>query len=454
MNNEITKETGIKWGPFRLRIPFIHMKFLTGEFLQGLIIAGATALAGAPIVMALGLSFEQAVACALIASILITSGPIIFGEPLAPGWVTPALPLVIAFFISKGFFDGNYREEAFHYMAAMCIEFTLIIMFLGVTGLGKVIVEKIPNALKSGIILGAALAAFYQIFFSDYERYIGDTPVAMFTILIICTITTFSEPFKRLAEKNKILKIIGSLGLLPGFIIATLIGYLIGEINFDIQSGLIFPPVNEVYKLTSPISIGFPPIAYYLEVLPLVIIGYLLLFGDFVTGIEILKDGQKNRPDEPINIDINRAHNSVGIRNLLGSIVNPFFPTQGALWTGVHVVIVERWKQGNDVMKSLFDGIGSYYLMGIPLLFFALPFITFMKPLMILALGVTLVLTGLACSYVAMSLVKKNSEIAISIITALFVAFGEFNGVAAPWIGILVGLIMSLLLVDKNLQEN
>ena len=454
MNNEITKETGIKWGPFRLRIPFIHMKFLTGEFLQGLIIAGATALAGAPIVMALGLSFEQAVACALIASILITSGPIIFGEPLAPGWVTPALPLVIAFFISKGFFDGNYREEAFHYMAAMCIEFTLIIMFLGVTGLGKVIVEKIPNALKSGIILGAALAAFYQIFFSDYERYIGDTPVAMFTILIICTITTFSEPFKRLAENNKILKIIGSLGLLPGFIIATLIGYLIGEINFDIQSGLIFPPVNEVYKLTSPISIGFPPIAYYLEVLPLVIIGYLLLFGDFVTGIEILKDGQKNRPDEPINIDINRAHNSVGIRNLLGSIVNPFFPTQGALWTGVHVVIVERWKQGNDVMKSLFDGIGSYYVMGIPLLFFALPFITFMKPLMILALGVTLVLTGLACSYVAMSLVKKNSEIAISIITALFVAFGEFNGVAAPWIGILVGLIMSLLLVDKNLQEN
>ena len=53
-----------------------------------------------------------------------------------------------------------------------------------------------------------------------------------------------------------------------------------------------------------------------------------------------------------------------------------------------------------------------------------------------------------------MSLVKRNSEIAISIVTALFVAFGEFNGVAAPWIGILIGLVMSLLLVDKNLQEN
>ena len=84
MNNEAYKENGFKWGPFRFRIPFIHMKFLTGEFLQGLVIAGATALAGAPVVMALGLSFEQAVACAFVASILITSGPIIFGEPLAP----------------------------------------------------------------------------------------------------------------------------------------------------------------------------------------------------------------------------------------------------------------------------------------------------------------------------------------------------------------------------------
>ena len=454
MNNEAYKENGFKWGPFRLRIPFIHMKFLTGEFLQGLVIAGATALAGAPVVMALGLSFEQAVACAFVASILITSGPIIFGEPLAPGWVTPALPLVIAFFMSKGFFDGVYREDAFQYMAAMCIEFTIIIILLGITGLGKVIVEKIPNALKSGIILGAALAAFYQIFFSDFERYIGNTPVAMITILIVCTVTTFSEPFKRISKKNKILGIIGSLGLLPGFLIATIFGYLSGELSFNIQLGFIFPPVDQVYVLTSPFSIGFPPLSYYLEVLPLVIIGYLLLFGDFVTGIEILKDGQKNRPDEIIQIDINRAHNSVGIRNLIGVVINPFFPTQGALWTGVHVVIVERWKQGQNVMKSLFDGIGSYYLMGIPLLFFVLPFITFMKPLMLLALGVTLVLTGLACSYIAISLVKKNSEIAISIITALFVAFGEFNGVAAPWIGLIIGLFLSLLLVEKTNLEN
>ena len=55
MNNQLEKENGIKWGPFRLRIPFIHIRFLSGEFIQGLVISGATALAGAPIVMALSL---------------------------------------------------------------------------------------------------------------------------------------------------------------------------------------------------------------------------------------------------------------------------------------------------------------------------------------------------------------------------------------------------------------
>ena len=61
--------------------------------------------------------------------------------------------------------SGEYGDgESFKYMAAMCIEFTLLILFLGVTGLGKIIIEKIPNALKSGIILGAAIAAFDTIF--------------------------------------------------------------------------------------------------------------------------------------------------------------------------------------------------------------------------------------------------------------------------------------------------
>ena len=142
--------------------------------------------------------------------------------------------------MSKGYFDEYNRMETFQYLAAMCIEFTAIILFLGITGLGKIIIEKIPNALKSGIILGAALAAFYQIFFSDYDRYIGSAPISMIIILSICTITTFSEPFKRLAENNKILKIIGSLRFITWFLVAGIVGYFVWRNYIDIQSGFFY----------------------------------------------------------------------------------------------------------------------------------------------------------------------------------------------------------------------
>ena len=62
-----TQSSGIRWGPFTLRIPFIHIKLRTPEFLQGLVIAGATAFAAAPLAMKLGLTFDEAVALSLVA---------------------------------------------------------------------------------------------------------------------------------------------------------------------------------------------------------------------------------------------------------------------------------------------------------------------------------------------------------------------------------------------------
>ena len=83
-----SSNNGIKWGPFTLRIPFIHIKFRAPEFLQGLVISGATAFAAAPLAMKLGLNFEEAVALSMVAGTFISAGPLIFGEPMAPGSVS------------------------------------------------------------------------------------------------------------------------------------------------------------------------------------------------------------------------------------------------------------------------------------------------------------------------------------------------------------------------------
>jgi hypothetical protein len=444
--NTVTNTTtskGLKWGPFTLRIPFIHLRFRAGEFFQGMVISGATAFAAVPIAMGLGLTFEEGVALSFIAGTLIGAGPIFFGEPMAPGWVTPAVPIVIAAFAAKGQFNGVYDPAVFQFMAAMCIEFTLLLFIMGITGWGKKLIEIIPNGLKAGIILGAALAAFYQVFVTDLDKLMIQ-PISMGLAISLCVITTFSEPFKKLALNNKFFKVVGSLGLLPGFVLAALVAFLLNEVTFNIEWGFRFPDVVSLFNRTSPLAIGFPSIDMYLEAIPLVVIGYTLLFGDLITGTEVLNDAQTQRPDEPLDVDLDRSHLSVAMRNFLGLLVNPFFPTQGALWTGVHVVVAERWKKGPKEMPSIFDGLGSYYLMGIPFLYVTLPFITLMKPLMQMALTLTLILTGFACAYVAMAIPKKNSEMASALLIAVFITF------FSAWVGLLMGILLSIFVVGTD----
>ena len=450
--NNTSQNKGLKWGPFVARIPFIHIRFRAAEFFQGMVISGATAFAGIPIVMGMGLTFEEGVAVSLVAGTLIAAGPILFGVPFVPGWVTPAYPIVIGVFATMGYYSpvgAEYQVETFQFMAALSIEFTLLVAFLGMTGLSSKIVNNIPNTLKSGIILGAAIAAFYQVFFKEFDSKYMEQPVAMTIALAICILTTFSVPFKKLATSNKVFQKISSLGLLPGFVIAATVAYVIGEATLNITWGFKFPDVVTLFERTSPFSIGFPPLNMYIDALPLVIIGYILLFGDIITGKAILKDPQKERPDEPLDVDVNKVHLSIAIRNFLGLIANPNFPTQGALWTGVHVVVAERWRKGPKEMPSIFDGLGSYYLMAIPFLYVTLPFVTLMQPLMNIALNLTLVLTGFACAYVALAIPKTNAEMASALLIGLLVAFsGEY-----VWVALLIGILLSVFVVGLNKKE-
>ena len=266
----------------------------------------------------------------------------------------------------------------------------------------------------------------------------------MTVAIALCIITTFSDPFKNLTTKYNFLKKISSLGLLPGFVIAGFIAFILNEVTFDIEWGFRVPDVVSLFNRTSPLVIGLPSLSLFLEALPLVIIGYTLLFGDLITAAEVLKDAQKNRSDEILDINQTRSHLSIAIRNFLALLINPFFPTQGALWTGVHVVVAERWKKGKSEMPSIFDGLGSYYLMGIPFLYFLLPVITLMKPLMQMALSLTLVLTGFACAYIAISIAKKTTEMASALLIALFITF------FSAWIGLLVGIILSIFVIGLD----
>lgn len=441
--NETTQATitgGWRWGPFTFRLPFYHTRLYWPEFLQGAMVASATGLALVPMMMMhFGLSFEQALTCTFIHTLLITSALIVFGEPYAPGWITPALPLVL-FFVLGGYDTPVERWQA---MTALSLSFAAMVAVLGLTGLGRLFLDWIPTTLKAGIILGAALAAFKRVFVDDAPDYLLQQPISTILACAVALLILFSEPFQRLRAKYRGATTLAALGLLPGFMLAALVGPFVGEVRYEIEWGFFVPHIAQTWQEVSPFAIGWPSWEMYIAALPLAFITYVILFGDLVTGQAILADAQKQRPDERIEHDARRSHLSLCIRNAIMAVTAPFFPTQGSLWAGPQVIVAERWRRGPASMRSLHDGLHSYYLMGIPFIIFLLPVLTALKPLMGIALSLTLIVTGFACAYIALGMPHRPAERGTVLMTAAAIALIE------PWIGLVIGLIASLALVSR-----
>ncbi|MDX1396470.1 MAG: hypothetical protein R3195_18965, partial [Gemmatimonadota bacterium] len=216
-----------------------------------------------------------------------------------------------------------------------------------------------------------------------------------------------------------------------------------------LQGGFVIPPVGALIEKASPFGVGFPSLSLLLDpdILSLAFIGYVILFGDMITGIAIIESVQSRRPDERIELDVTRTHLSTGLRNAAMALFVPFYPTQGILWTGVHVIIVNRWAEGRRAMDSLFTGIASYYMWGVPILYLFLPLVTALRPMLPIALALTLVLTGFACAYVSMEMVRGRTGRGTAVLGGA--ALTLFN----PWVGLLVATAAVLLLTGWGAEE-
>lgn len=436
---------GIKWFIFTLRIPFLHIKPAWPEFWQGCFVTTSISFSLTPILVTyFGLSFNEALAMCFLQAMLIYLSPLLFGEPFIAGWITPAFPLVLAFITGTAYDTPELRFQA---LAAMTIDFAVITGVLGVTGLGKKFISLIPQSVKAGVLLGAALAAMKRIFITDIETFLSQ-PATMTTALVVCIVMAFSIPFSRYKDKSKIVKKIATFGYLPGLFFAALAGIIFGELTFDIQWGFIALPFGDMWQKTSPLAIGWPDVSMYISGLSFAFIAYIAVFGDMITGIELVKDFAHERKDEKIDINTNRSHLALSIRNFIMAIIAPFFTTQGHLWTGTQVVIFQRWREGRESMDSIYSGIASFTLFGLPALMVVAPMVSLLTPLLKIALVLTLALTAIACSSVAFKMIHKPMQLTVALMTAFaLVSFSE------PWIGILVGISAALVLIGLDQVE-
>jgi len=437
-----TEQPYIPLGPFKLRFPFIHYKWTVPESVQGIVLVSVPLAATAVHMEILGASFEVAVLMVLLNGFLYMLH-VSLGDPIFPGWITPIIPLVTPWAI------GNFEAGPDRIQAIIALQLMIAIFFLvlGLTGLSKKIVKIVPLSMRSGVILGAAIAAIFSVVRPDTKSRMAGVEVSAIVGTIVAFIIMYSHHFSSLKKKFKFLDIIGKFGLLPGIVSALIIGVIVGELAIPvikISDGIFVSlPFKEMLSNYTIFGIDFPSMNHFVKAFPMLVVAYLICFGDFITSEALLEDAGKSRADERIDYNINRSNLIVGIRNMILALIAPYAPLNGPIWVGGTVATCERYKHGPKEMSSIYGGMSAYiFFMAITALF--LPIVSLFKPALPVAMTITMMVTGWACGYIGINMCKTREEQAIALIMAIAIAFQSAT------IGLGVGFILHLLIGRKS----
>ncbi len=430
-------QPGIPLGPLTLRLPGIHYRFEIADYLQGLLMC-TVCLAIIPVLTGkLGMSFEVALAIVVLNGTLYLTH-VTFGDPVVPGWVTPAIPLLIVY--CETFAPGLERMQA---LIAFELTFGLFCIFLGVSGLAKKFVSLIPNAVQSAILMGAGFAAVMLVFKpGEGLKSFDSNPWTIVICIGIAFLILFSESFKQLRRKNKLLYYIGNLGMMPALALAIFVGPLLGELPWPTYDGNIFtrPDFATLFRdFTMMGAIPIPPLKMFLTGIPMVLSAYIVVFGDVIQSQALLDDAQKYRPDEKIDYNPNRSHIIFGARNVIMSILGPDISMCGPLWAAMQVVVCERYKHGPKAMESVSGGAGSFRW-GTWTGYFLAPIVSTVKPILGVGLASTMLIQGYVSVRVGVMKSRSFNDLGIAgVAGAILATRGAAWGLAAALV--LTGLI-------------
>ncbi|KAF0804286.1 hypothetical protein A6D6_03208 [Alcanivorax xiamenensis] len=401
-------------GPFKLRLPFIHYRFEWPDYLQGLLMC-AVDLAAIPLMTELlGMPFEAALAVVLLNGILYLTHHLL-GDPVVPGWITPAIPLLMAY--CSGFPEGPERVHAL-------IAFQLLLggfcIFLGLTGLSRKVVNVVPPAIKAGIIMGAGIAAVITVFKvgGRFESF----PWTISIAIGIAFYLIFSRHFNAQKNRNAFWATLGKLGIFPIIALAIVVAPIFGEAPWPtIEWGFTKPDFATLWNEYTLFGLGLPSAGMFLQAIPTMLAAYIVLFGDVLQGKALLTEADEARKDEKIDYDPNRAHMIFGGRNATMSIIGPDVAMCGPLWAAMHVVITERFKEGRKAMDSIFGGAGSFRW-GTNTGLLLMPIVSLVEPILGVALALTLLIQGYVSVRIGILEARSQRDLGIAGVTAAVLA--------------------------------
>jgi len=423
-------------GPFKIRLPFIHYRFEWPDYLQGLLMCAVDMAAIPLMVELLGMPFEVALAVVILNGFLYLTHHLL-GDPVVPGWITPAIPLLMAYCAT--FPEGTERVHAL-------ISFQLLLgifsIFIGATGLAHRVVQWIPQAIKSGVIIGAGIAAVISVFqvggrFDSYP----------FTITIavgIAFYVIFSRQFAGLKARSRFLGLIGKLGIFPIIALAIVVAPMFGETSWPtVKWGFSRPDFVTLWREYTVFGLGMPPLHMFVSAIPIMLAAYIVLFGDVLQSRAILEEADAERPDEKIDYSPDRTHWIFGARNFIMSVAGPDIAMCGPLWAAMHVVVVERYTQGKKAMDSIFGGAGSFRW-GTQSGLMLMPIVTLVQPILGIALALTLLIQGYVSVRIGVMEARSQRDLGIAgIVGAILATRGATWAFAA-------GVILCILVYGRD----
>lgn len=423
-------------GPFKLRLPFIHYRFEVPDYLQGLLMC-AVDLAAIPLMAELlGMPFEAALAIVILNGLLYLLHHLL-GDPVVPGWITPAIPLLMAYVAT--FPEGVDRVHA---LIAFQMMLGILAIVLGRTGMASKVVRLIPSAIKAGIIMGAGLAAVVVVF--DEGGRFDQYPFTISIAVGLAFYLIFSRHFNKLKAQGGPWATLGKLGIFPIIVLAILIAPVFGEAPWpNVEWGVSKPDFVLMFSEYTVFGVGLPPLMMFVTALPTVLAAYIVLFGDVLQSKALLNEADAQRPDEKVDYDPNRAHLIFGGRNLGMSIFGPDVVMCGPMWAAMQVVVVERYKEGKAAMNSIFGGSGSFRW-GTNTGLLLLPIVSLVEPILGIALALTLLIQGYVSVRIGIMEARSQRDLGIAgVIAAVLVIKG------ATW-AFAVGVLLCVLIYGKR----
>jgi hypothetical protein len=423
-------------GPFKLRLPFIHYKFEWPDYVQGLLMC-AVDLAAIPLMTELlGMPFEVALAVVMLNGLLYLTHHLL-GDPVVPGWITPAIPLIMVYVST--FPEGQERVYA---LIGFQLTLGIFSIILGVTGLANKVVKLVPPAIKSGIIMGAGFAAVISVFQvgGRFESF----PYTISIAIGIAFYLIFSKHFQLLKTKNSLWMLISKLGIFPIIILAVVLAPLFGEAPWPkIEWGFSRPDFATLWSEYTVFGLGFPSLMMFITGLPTVLATYIVLFGDVLQSKALIDEADEFRKDEKIDYNPNRAHIIFGGRNAIMGILGPDVTMCGPMWAAMQVVIIERYKEGKKAMNSIFGGSGSFRW-GTNTGLLLLPIVSLVQPILGIALALTLLIQGYVSVKIGILESRSQRDLGIAGITGAVLATK-----GATW-AFAAGILLCLLIYGKK----